>query len=141
MDQLYFLFPLRNIGEKNWWKQDSLIRGLIWWAYYLIFILWSRNLASKQYNFLNEFRKHEMLMLCIDDHVQCSTQNQAKKVQYPKACTCLTSIWGWFYMSIFKVILSLDWLSLKVTFFQTFDLRSPLSVISTIPGRTDFWCC
>ena len=126
---------VKKIGEKNWWKQDSLI------LMSLLFILWSRNLASKQYNFLNEFRKHEMLMLCIDDHVQCSTQNQAKKVQYPKACTCLTSFWGWFYMSIFKVILSLDCLSLKVTFFQNFDLRSPLSVISTIPGRTDFWCC
>ena len=107
----------------------------------LLFMLWSRNLASKQYNFLNEFRKHEMLMLCIDDHVQCSTQNQVKKVQYPKACTCLTLIWGWFYMSIFKVILSLDCLSLKVTFFQNFDLRSPLSVILTIPGRTECWCC
>ena len=43
-------------------------------------------------------------------------QNQIQAVW----CTCLTSIWGWFYMSIFKVILSLDCLSLKVTFFSNF---------------------
>ena len=27
------LLILRNIGVQNWWKQNTLIHSLIWWAY------------------------------------------------------------------------------------------------------------